>query len=145
MAVVLLVEDDADLRSILLQSLPFFGRFEVVGAADGITGLEQCVILQPACMVIDVKMPGLDGYQLVRALRGDPETAGIPLIILTALAQDHSRFDGLAAGADRFLQKPIKPQDLARVIDEVLCIDANERAQQYADLAQQQAEEHTDE
>ncbi len=137
MALVLLVEDDADLRSVLMQSLPYFGRFEVVGAADGIAGLEQCVALLPDCLVVDVKMPGLDGYQLVRVLRGDPTTAAIPLIILTALAQDQDRFTGLASGADRFLQKPTKPQDLARAIEEVLRISADERARQYLDLAQQ--------
>ncbi|MBA3825441.1 MAG: response regulator [Ktedonobacterales bacterium] len=142
MAVVLLVEDDADLRSILLQSLPYFGQFAVVGAADGIAGLEQCLEMHPDCLIIDVKMPGLDGYQLVRALRGDPQTESIPLIILTALAQDQDRFTGLAAGADRFLQKPIKPQELARIVEDVLRIDAIERAQHYAGLAQQEEHGH---
>jgi len=138
MAVVLLVEDNTDLRTFLVQSLTYFGKFEITGAADGIEGLEQCYALNPACMVIDVHMPGLDRYQSVRVLRGDPQTADIPLIILTALAQDQDRFIGLAAGADRFLQKPIKPQDLARAIEDVIRINAEERAQNYSGLAEEE-------
>ncbi len=130
MSLVLLVEDDHDLRSLLTQSLAYFGHFEVVGVADGITGLEQSLKLSPACVVIDIKMPGLDGYELVRALRGDEQTASIPLIILTALDEYHNRFIGLASGADRYLQKPVKPQDLVQAIREVIQIDKPARLRQ---------------
>jgi len=130
MPLVLLVEDDHDLLSLLTQSLEYFGHFEVIGVADGISGLEQSVRLSPACVVIDIKMPGLDGYQLVRALRGDEKTASIPLIILTALGEDQDRFVGLASGADRFLQKPVKPQDLAQTIRETIQIDKAARIRQ---------------
>src|SRR5215469_6357853 len=130
MPLVLLVEDDHDSLSLLTQSLEYFGHFEVIGVADGISGLEQRVRLSPACVVIDIKMPGLDGYQLVRALRGDEKTASIPLIILTALGEDQDRFVGLASGADRFLQKPVKPQDLAQTIRETIQIDKAARIRQ---------------
>ncbi len=124
---VLIVEDDTDLREFLLAALPHYGGFQVTCAADGIQGLIQAVEAQPDCMVIDVKMPGLDGYQLVRALRGDPATATIPLIILTALAQDRDRFTGMASGADRFAQKPIRPRELADIILAVMQIDEQAR------------------
>jgi len=142
MHLVLLVEDDPDLRSFLLQALAHFGGFRVVGAADGIAGLATCVELSPTCMVIDVKMPGLDGFQLVRALRGDPQTATVPVIILTALAQDQDRFAGLASGADRFLQKPVKPQVLAQAIHEVIALNEAERLRRYQALAEEDGASH---
>jgi CheY-like chemotaxis protein len=138
MSLVLLVEDDQDLRSVLIQSLPFFGHFEVIGAADGIEGLTQSVAHVPACIVIDVRMPGLDGYQLVRTLRGDALTAAIPLVIFTAFVTDQARFVSLASGADRFLEKPIKPQKLAEVINEVMQIEKAQRVRQLNDLLLEQ-------
>ncbi len=129
MPTVLIVEDNPDLLDLLLMALPRLGPFRVCGVADGISGLEQCYELRPQCIVIDVKMPGLDGYQLVRALRGDPETASIPLIILTALAQQKDHFAGLAAGADLYLIKPVTPQALVAAIHQVINISETERLQ----------------
>ncbi len=132
---VLIVEDNVELLDILSRALRRIGHFNVVGASDGVTGLEQYYVVHPNCMVIDVKMPGLDGYQLVRALRGDPTTAATPLIILTAMTQDKERFAGLAAGADLYLLKPITPQDLAAAIHRAILISEQERQHQLQTLA----------
>ncbi len=132
---VLVVDDNPDLLEFLSMNLRHFGPFNVVGAENGIDGLEQAMELRPACVVIDVKMPGLDGYQLARTLRGDVATAAIPLVILTALAQDKNQFVGLASGADRYLVKPVAPQVLAEVIEDVIAITAQERARHYNQLA----------
>ncbi|HEU5367913.1 MAG TPA: response regulator [Ktedonobacterales bacterium] len=126
---VLIVEDNPDLLDLLLMALPRLGPFRVVGVSDGIAGLEQFYAQRPQCVVIDVKMPGLDGYQLVRALRGDPETAAAPLIILTALAQQKEQFAGLAAGADLYLVKPVTPQDLVAAIRQVIALSDADRLQ----------------
>jgi CheY-like chemotaxis protein len=136
---VLVVDDNPDLLEFLSMNLRHFGPFTVVGAADGIQGLEQAMVLQPACVVIDVKMPGLDGYQLARTLRGDAATSAIPLVILTALAQDREQFIGLASGADRYLVKPVAPQDLAQVIEEVIAITKTERMQRLNQLVEDSA------
>src|SRR5262249_10146746 len=85
---VLIVDDNEELLGSLAFALQRLGGFRVALATDGADGLEKAVALRPHCMVIDVKMPEIDGLKLVRALRGDPETAGIPLIILSALVQD---------------------------------------------------------
>lgn len=124
---VLIVEDNADLLDLLLVALPRLGPFNVHGVADGVSGLEQFYELRPQCVVIDVKMPGLDGYQLVRVLRGDPETASTPLIILTALAQQKDQFAGLAAGADLYLIKPVTPQVLVAAIRQVIALSETDR------------------
>ena len=136
---VLIVDDNPDLLEFLSMSLRHFGPFTIVGAANGIDGLEQALKLHPACVVIDVKMPGLNGYQLASTLRGDPATAAIPLVILTALALDKHQFIGLASGADRYLVKPVEPQDLAEVIEEVIAITQQERAQRFNKLVEDKA------
>lgn len=135
---VLIVDDNPELLDILAEGLALAGPFAVITAPDGEQGIEQCLAHHPDCMVIDVKMPGLTGYQLVRALRGDPETADIPLILLTALAQDYERFAGLAAGTDRYLIKPITPRELAAAIREVLALSAQERERRYLQLLEEE-------
>lgn len=92
---VLIVDDNPLLLEFMQDVLQEMGDFNVVTASNGIEGLEQFYQARPDCAVIDVKMPGLTGYQLVRALRGDPETAQTPLVLLTALAQDSEQFAGL--------------------------------------------------
>jgi CheY-like chemotaxis protein len=138
--VVLVVEDNADLLDLLVRSLNRIGHFTVIGASDGIAGLDRFTAVRPDCVVIDVKMPGLDGFQLVRAIRGDPETASTPLIILTAMAQDKDQFAGLAAGADLYLLKPITPQDLAAAIHHVIQLDQAERERRMRALADDQSD-----
>lgn len=139
---VLIVDDNPELLDILAEGLALAGPFAVITALDGERGIEQCLAHHPDCMVIDVKMPGLTGYQLVRLLRGDPETADIPLILLTALAQDYERFAGLAAGTDRYLIKPVTPRELAAAIREVLALSAQERERRYLQLLEE--EDQTD-
>jgi CheY-like chemotaxis protein len=125
---VLIVDDNPHLLSVITDSLLELGDFTVVTAADGAEGLRRFYEERPDCVVIDVKMPQLNGYQLVKALRGDPETAGTPLIILTAMAQDLDRVAGIAAGADHYFVKPVKPQDLVQGIQHAITLsDADRR------------------
>lgn len=133
---VLLVDDNTDLLRALTVTLEVMGNFTVIGATDGVQGLERFFEARPDCVVIDIKMPGLDGYQLVKALRGDPESGATPLIVLTALAQDEDRFAGLAVGADAYLVKPVKPQDLAAAIHQAVATNAAERARRLRELVE---------
>ena len=125
---VLLIDDNADLLDLLARSLTHLGPFRVLQAADGESGLAQAMAAHPACIVVDVLMPGLDGYQLVRALRGDPDTADIPVVMLTALAQDRYHLAGFLSGADQYLVKPIKPQDLVAALHQAIASSREERA-----------------
>src|SRR5579871_1989873 len=124
---VLVVDDDPDLLHLLADGLELLGDFNVVSATDGIEGLERFFEIRPDCMIIDVKMPGLDGYQLVRALRGDPESASTPLIILSALAQEQNQLAGLALGADDYLVKLVDIYDVVAAVQRAVQIGAAER------------------
>ncbi|HLW01406.1 MAG TPA: response regulator [Ktedonobacterales bacterium] len=137
---VLIVDDDPDLLQLLTDGLELLGNFRVVQAADGIAGLEQYFEVQPDCMIIDVKMPGLDGYQLVRALRGDPASAETPLIMLTALAQEQQQFAGLALGADQYLIKPVTPRELVAAVKRALLIGEEDRRARMQSLLAQSEE-----
>jgi CheY-like chemotaxis protein len=72
-------------------------------------------------------MPGLNGYQFVRALRGDRETAETPIVLLSALVQDREQLAGLLTGADAYLIKPVKIVDLVNAIDRAVQLSAEER------------------
>lgn len=126
---VLVVDDSADLRALVAESLRKLGNFTVVTAEDGAEGLRRYFEVHPDCVVIDVKMPGLDGYQLVRALRGDPASSATPLVILTAMIQDKDRLAGFLSGTDEYLMKPVSPLQLVQTIGEVIGRSEAERRQ----------------
>jgi len=131
---ILIVDDDRDLLPSLEAMLETLTDYTVVTAQDGVIGLERFYEARPQCVIIDVKMPGLDGYQLVRALRGDPETAATPLIILSAMAQDQNRLAGFISGVDQYLVKPVTPRDLLAAIQKSLEITQDDRLQRQRDL-----------
>jgi len=109
----------------------------VTVASDGAAALEAYFAAspRPACVIIDVRMPKMDGYQLARALRGDPASADTPLVILTALAQDYQRFSGLASGADQYLLKPVEPSELIAAIHRAIALSTDERELRFQQLA----------
>jgi DNA-binding response OmpR family regulator len=135
---VLIVDDDPDLLQMLTDGLELLSDFQVVQATNGEDGLEQFYAHRPDCMIIDIKMPGLDGYQLVRALRGDPDSAATPLILLTALAQDRQRFAGLAFGADQYLVKPVMPSELVAAVQHAMRVSEADRQHRMQALLEQE-------
>ncbi len=119
----------------MAEGLRLSGQFEVIVASDGAAGLQRFFEVLPDCAVVDIRMPGLNGYQFVRALRGDPATAQTPLVILSALVQDHEQLAGLLSGADSYLTKPVKILDLVRAIGRALNLTAEERQRAFQDLS----------
>ena len=117
---VLVVDDNEDLLELIAESLRKLAPYSVVTASDGAQGLERYFEVHPDCVVIDVKMPGLDGYQLMKALRGDANSRSTPLVILSAMAQPKDQLAGFLSGADEYLLKPIGPLELVKVIATVI-------------------------
>jgi len=132
---VLIVDDSPILLETIAFALSMRG-FTVETAEDGIKGLERAMAMQPTCIIIDVKMPGLNGLQLVRALRGDPATEHIPLIILSAMVQETDQLAGMFSGADQYLMKPINPQALEAAIHRAIALDAEARDARLRGLAE---------
>ncbi|KRD23466.1 SpoIIE family protein phosphatase [Streptomyces sp. Root264] len=111
---LLVVDDNADMRAYLTQLLQ--PDYDVLLAADGQAALDLA-LAQPVELVLsDVMMPGMDGFELVRALRADPRTARLPIVLLTARAGEEEAVQGRQAGADDYLAKPFSARQLlARV------------------------------
>jgi DNA-binding response OmpR family regulator len=107
---VLVVDDNADIRAFVRRHLT--PTYRVVEAADGREGLAVARRLTPDCIVSDVMMPEMDGTTLLRALRDDPATDFLPVILLTARAALEDKLGGLEAGADDYLTKPFRPAEL---------------------------------
>jgi CheY-like chemotaxis protein len=137
---VLVVDDEPALLDAICDGLELVGGYMVISANNGIAGLERVINDRPDCVVVDVRMPGLNGYQFVRALRGDPDTAQVPLIILSALVQDHEQLAGMLTGADAYMTKPVKIMDLVRTIDASVRLTAAHRAERLHRMGEPEAE-----
>jgi signal transduction histidine kinase len=107
---ILLADDNADMRGYITRLLR--KRFSVETVADGAAALERARASPPDLILSDVMMPGMNGYQLLQALRADELTRGIPVIFLSARAGEESRVEGLSAGADDYLVKPFSAREL---------------------------------
>ena len=116
---VLVADDDEDILGLVSFRLERSG-YEVAAAKDGEEALRLARKLSPALVVLDVMMPRLDGYEVTRRLREDEATRGIPVILLTALAQEADVARGFESGADDYLRKPFSPQELAARVQAVL-------------------------
>ena len=111
---ILIADDNADLREYLQRLL--VPHWDVETVADGQAALDAIAGRRPDLMVCDAMMPGLDGFQVLTALRADPSTAQLPVIMLSARAGEEAAVEGLAAGADDYLVKPFSSRELiARV------------------------------
>ena len=113
-AKIVLADDNADMRDYVRRLLS--ANYQVIAVADGQQALQAMVQDKPDLVLTDVMMPNLDGFGLLKALRENPETASIPVIMLSARAGEESRVEGLKAGADDYLIKPFSARELlARV------------------------------
>jgi DNA-binding response OmpR family regulator len=117
--VILTADDDPDIRELLAFRLERSG-YTVLQAVDGEEALALALEHRPDLAVLDVMMPKMDGFEVVRRLRAEEATKGMPIIMLTARAQDSDVEEGFDAGADDYLRKPFSPQELRARVQSIL-------------------------
>jgi phosphate regulon transcriptional regulator PhoB len=119
MGTILVVEDEPDIAELVKYHLEKAGLPARV-IADGKQALDLIVREHPPLVVLDLMLPGLDGMEICRRLRGSPATRGIPVIMLTAKAEEVDRIVGLEMGADDYVPKPFSPRELVARVKAVL-------------------------
>ena len=117
MTKVLVIEDDEVLRESILDILET-RNFDVIGAEDGFRGLQLAQEFVPDLILCDVRMPKLDGYEVLQAIRQDPRTAAIPLIFITAETIQNVVGKGQNLGANGYLIKPFSTAELLEAINQ---------------------------
>ena len=116
---VLVIDDDAQARALVAASLESKGS-EVRGATGGVNGLTLADAEPPDVILLDLEMPGMDGYEVCRILRQGPKTGSIPVVMLTASDDPHLNREAYAAGAQACVLKPFRQQGLLVAIQAAL-------------------------
>ena len=116
---VLVIDDEAPIRLLCRVNLEAEGM-EVLEAADGVSGVDAARSERPDVILLDVMMPGMDGWQVAEQLVEDEKTNQIPLVFLTARAELRDRARGLELGGVDYITKPFNPVELASVVDGLL-------------------------
>ena len=116
---VLVVEDEPDIRNLIVHHLTRDG-FRCRAVASGAEALQRVRAATPDLVVLDLMLPGMDGLDVCRRLRNDPASAGVPIIMLTAKADEVDRIIGLEMGADDYVVKPFSPKELVARVRAVL-------------------------
>lgn len=116
---ILIVEDEPDIAELVSFNLDRAG-YTTLTAHDGVTGLQVALKENPDLIILDLMLPGKDGFAVFKDLRRDNRTSDTPVIMLTARAQTEDRIHGLEAGADDYLTKPFSPKELILRVQSVL-------------------------
>jgi DNA-binding response OmpR family regulator len=116
---VLVADDDPDIRELVVFKLEQAG-YTVHAVGDGEAALAATMALTPDLILLDVMMPGLNGFEVCRRLRANQNTATTPVIMLTARAQEADVESGFAVGADDYIVKPFSPRELLTRVNNVL-------------------------
>lgn len=116
---VLVVDDDPVIRGLLEVNLQLEG-YEVGLAVDGSDALAQVAAKHPDLVLLDIMMPGIDGWEVAQRLKGDSDTAHIPVAFLTARAMGADVKRGTDLGADAYVTKPFDPEELLELVDRLV-------------------------
>lgn len=116
---VLVIEDSPSVRRLIEVCLRVLD-VEVSSAVDGITGLEQIETTDPHVVVLDIGLPGLDGWEVLSRMRDKPDSANVKVLILTAHAQPEMADRAAQGGADAFMTKPFRPIELRIQVEKLL-------------------------
>jgi CheY-like chemotaxis protein len=113
---VLVVDDDPSIRRLVCDVLEAYG-YSTVEAADGFSALRMVQSERPDCVVLDVMMPGLDGHAVLTRIRESDGGRDLPVVMLTAAADDAQAWQAWSEGVDYFLAKPFDPDELLHFLD----------------------------
>jgi DNA-binding response OmpR family regulator len=116
---ILIIEDDPATQRLVDYSLRHAG-YQVITASNGIEGIRKIQNEKPNLLILDVMLPGIDGFEICHRLRSDPKTAKLRIIMFSAKAQDIDRNTGLEVGADEYLSKPADPQAIVEKVGSLL-------------------------
>jgi two-component system, cell cycle response regulator DivK len=116
---ILIIEDNEQNRYMLTFLLEQHGH-EVVPAESGSLGLELATKVRPDLILLDIQLPGMDGYAVARALKGDPGLKSIPIVAVTSYAMVGDRERVLATGAEGYIEKPINPDTFVEEVESFL-------------------------
>ena len=119
MARIVVADDDVDIRELVEFKLSTLGH-EIVAVGDGAAAIAACRAQRPDLAVLDVMMPGTSGLDAIRAIRADPDLVDLPVILLTARAQESDVETGFDSGADDYITKPFSPRELASRVEALL-------------------------
>jgi two-component system response regulator MtrA len=116
---ILVADDDVDIRELVEFKLSTMGH-DIVAVGDGAAAVEACRAHKPDLAVLDVMMPGVSGLDAIKEIRADPTLADLPVILLTARAQESDVETGFDSGADDYITKPFSPRELASRVEALL-------------------------
>ncbi len=116
---ILVVDDNSELLELLRLGLKDAG-FTAATATNGLEDLNKTRTLRPDVVILDLVLPELDGFAVCESLKRDPETSSLPIILITGLSSEFTRYAGLEAGADAYVTKPVTPAELVSKINECL-------------------------
>lgn len=118
MRTLLIADDEPDIRALVRMTLQS-ESYRILEAGDGVEALALARSNHPQLILLDAMMPGLTGFDVCRAIKNDPDTDRIKVIMLTAKAQETDIKEGVSAGADDYLTKPFSPVRLMQLVDDV--------------------------
>jgi two-component system OmpR family response regulator len=120
---ILIVDDDPQLLDSLVAALSWDQGYKVEAAADGYEGLIKVGTFQPHLLILDLRMPGIDGFHVCRKVKEDPQTRAMKVLAVTAYPEMNARERILEAGADAFLEKPLQLEELKLAVSRLVRAD----------------------
>jgi DNA-binding response OmpR family regulator len=116
---ILVVEDDPATLRLVDYSLKQEG-YQVITASNGLDGIRKAIGESPDLLILDVMLPGMDGFEICYRLKSDPSTAKLPILMFSAKAQEIDKDTGIRVGADDYLTKPIAPSEIVSHVEKLL-------------------------